>query len=32
MALLSDKKGLIDLSGDHLTEGEPFELVAWAAA
>ena len=27
-----DRKGLIDLSEDHLTEGELFELVSWVAA
>ena len=27
-----DRKGLVDLSGDHLAEGELFELVSWAAA
>ena len=29
VTLLSDKKGLIDMNGDHLTEGEPFVLVVW---
>ena len=25
-----DRKGLIDLSGGYLTEGEPLELAAWS--
>ena len=30
LALLLDRKGLVDLSEGNLTEDEPFMLVAWS--